>query len=239
MKTGKEQKFFTIILIFYWVGIFIATHIPVPSWTRQMSMGDKTMHFFAYMILAILLWLGRSFDKKANWKELRPWLLSAIVVVYGLVDELSQQFMNRSADMNDFAANILGLAVAMAIATVLSAYHIAMILITVCPLFAPGIIRLQLIPQDSIYEAAAYMMGFAIITAAWIKYLSSVFGLNLRKNNLLLIFFAPPAGTIIIVKFYAQLTNKPFGSTAIISAFVSIALTLFIWSLMSKKGTAI
>jgi len=236
MKTGKEQKFFTIILIFYWAGIFIATHIPVPGWARQMGTSDKTMHFFAYMILAILLWLGRSFAKKANWKELRPWLLSAIVAVYGLLDELSQQFMNRSTDMSDFAANMLGLAVAMAIATVLSAYHIIMILITVCPLFAPGIVRSQLIPQDSIYEAAAYMVGFAIITAAWIKYLSSVFGLNLRKNNLL--FFAPPAGTIIIVKFYAQLTNKPFGSTAIISAFASIVLTLFIRRLMSKKGTA-
>jgi hypothetical protein len=237
MKTGKEQKFFTIMLIFYWAGIFIATHIPVPGWTRQMGTSDKTMHFFAYMILAILLWLGRSFDKKANWKELRPWLLSAIVVVYGLLDELSQQFMNRSTDMSDFAANMLGLAVAMTIATVLSAYYIVMILITVCPLFAPGIVRSQLIPQDSIYEAAAYMVGFAIITAVWIKYLSSVFGLNLRKNNLL--FFALPAGTIIIVKFYAQLTDKPFGSTAIISAFVSIVLTLFIRHLMSKKGTAI
>jgi VanZ family protein len=237
MKTGKEQKFFTIILIFYWAGILIATHIPVPSWARQMDTSDKTMHFFAYMILAILLWLSRSFDKKANWKELRPWLLSIIVILYGLVDELSQHFMNRSTDISDFAANTLGLAVAMAIATVLSAYHIVMILITVCPLFAPGIIRSQLIPQNSIYEAAAYMMGFAIITAAWIKYLPSVFNLNVRKNNLL--FFAPPAVTIIIVKFYAQLTNKPFSSTAIISAFVSIALTLFIRRLMSKKGTAI
>jgi hypothetical protein len=239
MKTGKEQKFFTIILIFYWTGIFIATHISVPGWTRQMGTSDKTMHFSAYMILAILLWLSRSFTKKANWKELRPWLLSTIVVLYGLVDELSQQFMNRSTDISDFAANMLGLAIAMAIATVLSAYHIVMILVTVCPLFAPGIVRSQLIPQDSIYEAAVYVMGFAIITAAWIKYLPSVFNLNLRKNNSLLIFFAPPAGTIIIVKFYAQLTGKPFSSIAIISALVSIALTLFIWRLMSKKGTAI
>jgi hypothetical protein len=239
MKTGKDQKFFTIILIFYWVGIFIATHIPVPSWTGQMGMSDKTMHFFAYMVLAFLLGLSRSFDKKANWKELRPWLLSTIVVLYGLADELSQHFMNRSTDISDFVANILGLGVAMAIATVLSSYHIAMILVTVCLLFAPAIVRSQLIPQDSVYEAAAYMAGFAIITAAWIKYLSLVFGLNLRKNKLLPIFFAPPAGTIIIVKFYAQLTNKPFGSTAIIIAFVSIALTLFIWRLMIKKGTAI
>jgi hypothetical protein len=82
------------------------------------------------------------------------------------------------------------------------------------------------------------MAGFAGVTAAWIKYLSSVVGLNFRKNKLLPVFFAPPAGTVIIVKLYAQLTDKPLGTTAFLSAFVSIMLTLFIRRLMSKKGVA-
>jgi hypothetical protein len=239
MKTTRKQKTFTIILIFYWLGIFTATHIPIPGWTRRMGVSDKTMHFVAYMTLALLLWFGTSFEKKADWRKLRAWLLSAIVLFYGAADELLQHFMKRSADIKDFAANVLGLATAMAMVTVLPARHAVMILVTVCPIFLPAIVRSQLIPQNSIFEIAAYIGGFVIITAAWIKYLSSVFGLNFKNNKLLPVFFVPPAGTVIIVKFYASLTDKPFGITAILASFVSIMLTLLIGRLISKKIAAI
>ncbi len=240
MKTTREQNFFKFILIFYWPGIFIATHIPVlPNWTGKMGVSDKTMHFAAYMAVALLLWLGTSFEKKADWRKLRPWLLSAIVLLYGVADELSQHFMKRSTDIRDFAANVLGLAIAMAIVTVLLPHHAVMILITACPLLLPAIVKSQLITGGSIPEAAAYIAGFAGVTAAWMKYLSSVVGLNLRRNKLFPVFFAPSAGTVIIIKLYASLTDKPFGTTALLSAFVSIILTLFIGRLISKKETAI
>ncbi len=239
MKTDKEQKLFTIILIFYWLGILIATHISVPNWTRQMGMSDKTMHFAAYMILTLLLWLGTSFEIKADWKRLRPWLLSVIVLIYGAADELSQHFMNRSTDIKDFAANLAGMAAGMAIVSFLSAHHIIMIIITVCPLFAPSIVKAKLIAQGSILEIAAYAAGFVIITTAWKIYLSSIFRLNLRKNKLLPIFFAPPIGIVLIVKIYAQFTGKPFDMNAILSSLVSIILTLLFWCLISKNKAAI
>lgn len=239
MKTSKEQKFFIFTLIFYWLGIFAATHIPVPWWTRKMGVSDKTMHFVAYMILALLLWLATSFEKKADWKKLRPWLLSGIVLLYSAADELLQHFMKRSTDIKDLAANILGCAAAMGTVTFVPPRHAAMILATIFPLFLPAIVRSHLIVSGSILEAAVYIASFASITAAWIKYLSSAFGLNLRKNDLMPIFFAPPAGTVVIVKLYSSLTDKPFGTTAILSASIAIILTLFIGRLMSKKGAVI
>jgi VanZ family protein len=236
MKKSKEQKFFTIILIFYWVCIFISTHIPVPNWTRQMGVSDKTMHFAAYMTLTLMLWFGTSFEKKADWRKFLPWLLLIIVLLYGAADELSQQYLRgRSTDIIDFGANALGATAAMAIVTVLPARHAVMILLTTCPLFAPAIVKSHLITADSIYEAAAYMTGMAIITASWIKYLSSIFNLNLGKIKCLLMLFAPPAATVVLIKLYASLTDKPFGITAILVAFASIILTLFIWRLISKK----
>ena len=239
MKANREQKFFTFILIFYWLGIFAATHIPIPIWTREMGVSDKTMHFVAYMTLAFLLWFSTSFEKKADWKKLRPWLLSAIVLLYGLVDELSQYFTRRSADPRDFAANALGIAIAMAMVTVIPACHSAMILITVCPFFLPALVRSQLIPQGSILEVGVYLAGFACVTIAWIKYLSSVVGLNFRQFKYLPVFFAPPAGTVITLILYAKLTDKPLGTTALLSAFISIILTLFIRHLTVRKETAI
>ena len=239
MKTSKEQTFFTFILIFYWLGIFVTTHIPIPGWAGEMGVSDKTMHFVAYMTLALLLWFSTSFEKKADWKKLRPWLLSAIVLLYGLVDELLQHFTRRSVDPRDFAANALGIAIAMAIVTVIPACHAAMILITVCPFFLPALVKSQLIPQGSILEVGAYLAGFACITIAWIEYLSLVVGLNFRQFKYLPVFFAPPAGTVIILIIYAKLTDKPFGTTAFLSIFVSIILTLFIRLLTAKKKTAI
>jgi len=239
MKMTREKKFFIAVLIFYWLGIFIATHIPIPGWTGKMGVSDKTMHFVAYMTLALLLWLGTSFEQKADWKKLRAWLLSAIVLLYGVADELLQHFTKRSVDIRDFAANVLGIAVAMAIVTVLPARHAAMILVTICPLFLPAIVKSQLITGGSILEVAAYIAGFAGVTAIWIKYLSSVVGLDFRKNNFLPVFFAPPAGTVIIIKLYASITDKPFGIMEIVTAFVSVILTLFIGRLISKKGTII
>lgn len=239
MKTTREQKFFITILIFYWLGIFAATHIPIPDWTGKMGVSDKTMHFVAYMMLALLLWFGTSFEKKADWKKLRPWLLSAVVLLYGLVDELLQHFMNRSVDPRDFAADALGLAAAMAIVTVMTSWHAVMILVTACPLFLPGIVRSQLIIQGSILEIGVYFAGFACITLAWIEHLSSVVGLNFRRLKYLPVFFAPPAGTVIILIIYTKLTDKPFGTTALLSTFISIILTLFIRLLVAGKKTTI
>ena len=239
MKATRAQIFFTFTLIFYWLGIFAATHIPIPGWVREMGVSDKTMHFVAYMILALLLWFGTSFEKKADWKKLRPWLLSAIILLYGLVDELLQHFMKRSMDPKDFAANMLGLAVAMAMVTILPACHTAMILVTVCPFFLPALVRSQLIPEGSILEVGAYLAGFACVTVAWIEYLSSVVGLNFRQFKYLPVFFAPSAGTVITLILYAKLTDKPFGTTALLSTFISIILTVFIRFLTTGKKTAI
>jgi hypothetical protein len=204
-----------------------------------MGVSDKTMHFVAYMTLALLSWFSISFEKKADWKKLRPWLLSAIILFYGFVDELSQHFTRRSVDPRDFAANALGIVIAMAMVTIIPACHATMILVTVCPFFLPALVKSQLIPQGSILEVGAYLAGFACVTVAWIKYLSSIVGLNFKRLRYLPIFFAPPAGTVIILIIYAKLSDKPFDTTAFLSAFISIMLTLFIWFFTAEKKTTI
>ncbi|MBU1259564.1 MAG: VanZ family protein [Planctomycetes bacterium] len=240
MNLSKERKFFTIVLIFYWVGIFFATHIPVPGWTRKMGVSDKTMHFAAYLVLMLLLWLSVSFEKKADWKKIRPWLLMGIVAVYGLFDEVSQYFIEgRSADLYDLLGNFLGAAIAMILVTIMAGRHTAMIPFVICPMFLPGLVRSKLIAQSSIIETAVYAAAFAIITIAWAQYLSSVHKLNLKQLKHIPAFFAGLAGTIAIVKIYAVFTNKPMGKTAILSAFAAIILTLIIWSLAREKRTTV
>lgn len=237
MKSNKEQKFFTFLLVFYWLGIFVATHIPIPGWTRKMGVSDKIMHFVAYLILTSLLWFSTSFKQKANWKKLYPWLVSIAILLYGAVDELLQHFVKRSIDAADFAANAFGLATAMLIITFLPSRHAVMILVTICPFFIPAIVRSHLISPNSLLEGFAYLAGFAIVTAAWHKYLSSVCNLNLRQAKYIPLFFAGPAGTVGILKIYAILTNKPFGIKAVLIALGSIILILFFSRLATAEKT--
>lgn len=235
----KEQKFFTLITLFYWVAIFIATHIPVPKWVGQMGVSDKTMHFFAYMVLAILLRLGTNFKRRLNWKKSGPWILLMIIIFYGAADEITQQYFNRSTDFADFSADLLGLAIALIISSILSSYHLAMILVIICPIFAPAIVRSNLIAQGSMLEIISYIAGFAFVTACWVKYLSFEFDLNLQKTSHLPMFFLPPAATALIVKIYALSTGKPFNSSAVLFSFTSIIVTIIFWRILSKKKAAI
>jgi hypothetical protein len=240
MKRTKEQKLFTIILVFYWVGIFVATHIPMPEWTGKMGVSDKTMHFSAFMILTILLWLSTSFEKKADWKKIRPWLIMAIILIYAASDELLQNFVKgRSADIYDAAFDSLGAATALALLTILVPHHAAMILFIICPIFLPALVMSQLIPPNSMLEYLAYLVCFAIVTIAWIIYFSSVYNLNLRRPKHIPIFFAGPAGTVAIVKIYTALTDKPMPEHAILISFAVIILTLLIWHSITHKRAAI
>lgn len=229
MKLTKEKKIFTAILIFYWLCLLIATHIPVPMWVRKMGVSDKTMHFAAYMVLTILLWLASSFDLKANWRKLRPWLIWTIALLYAVVDEIMQHFIvGRSMDLLDMISDMLGVAAGMLTVTFISGYHSAMILVIVSPIFLPAIVRSRLIKESSILEGLIYLAGFVSITAAWAIYLTLISKLDLRKIKTIPLFFICPAVSVVIVKFYAMFTNKPFEIENIFIAFVSIIATLLI-----------
>lgn len=239
MKLSKERKFFTFLLVFYWVGIFFATHIPVPDWTRKMGVSDKSMHFVAYLVLMLLLWLSANFEKKADWGKILTWLLMGIVAVYAIFDEGSQYFIEgRSADLYDLLTNLLGAGVAMVLVTILAGHHTAMIPFVVCPIFLPALVSSKLITQGSIIEAAIYGVVFAIITIAWIQYISSAYKFNLKQPRYAPIFFSGPAAIFAIVKIYAVFTNRAMEKTVILSTFAAIILTVFIWYLAAKQRTA-
>jgi VanZ family protein len=240
VKRTREQKFFTFILVFYWVGLFAATHIQIPNWTRNMGVSDKTMHFAAFTILTLLLWLSTSFGEKADWTKIRPWLITGIILIYGIFDELSQYFVKgRSVDPYDLASNFSGAAIIMVLVTFLASSRATMILFIICPIFLPALVRSHLIPPNSILENSAYLACFAIVTIAWIIYFSSVHNLNLRRPKHIPIFFAGPAGTVAIVKIYTALTDKPMPEHAILISFAAIILTLLIWHSITYKRAAI
>ncbi|MFA6186648.1 MAG: VanZ family protein [Phycisphaerae bacterium] len=212
---SREQKLFGVMLAIYWVGIFVATHIPVPRWAGNMGMSDKTMHFSAYMLFGFLLWFAVSFDQKADWRQFRPWLILAIVLLYGAADEFLQRFVaGRSADIIDFAADIGGIAAAMLTVTFLAGRRAIIVPVMVCSVLIPGLVRSGLIAQGTIFEFAVYFVCFAAV--------SLVFGLTLKNEFVGLL---ATAADIAFLKIYAAITDKVMGQTAILSALIATAIT--------------
>ncbi len=96
-------------LIVYWIILFTATSIPAQS-VPSFGVGDKFNHFFAYFILAILLYLTLSFQEKSIFTQRNAALLTiAIILLYGVLDELHQMLIpGRSAEFLDWAADAIG-----------------------------------------------------------------------------------------------------------------------------------
>ena len=91
----------------YLLVLFAATHIPFESHGGP-SYADKVVHYAAYAALTVLVLLG--------WQltigVLQPkhyfavWLVGTL---YAAMDEVTQIPVGRTADMNDWAADVLGI----------------------------------------------------------------------------------------------------------------------------------
>jgi hypothetical protein len=196
--------------------IFAATHIPVPDWARGMGVSDKTMHFTAYAMLGFLMWFCMGYGNKADWRKLLPWVVFAVAACYGIADELLQKFISgRSADMQDFAADLIGIATAMLTVSVLPGRLAVVVPIMLCPVFVPGLVRAGLLAGGTIFEFGGYFICFAAITFLLAMFL---------KNRIAVLLFA--AADLVLLKVYAIITNKPMGAEAMLSAFAALMIVI-------------
>jgi len=95
------------LALFYFVVLCVATHIPQPQ-VETISFSDKWVHFAGYAVLTVLVLAGweltiGALDPKHYFAV---WLAGT---VYGAIDEITQIPVNRSCDMNDWIADVLGI----------------------------------------------------------------------------------------------------------------------------------
>ena len=105
-----------IVLVVYWVGIFILTHMPgqhITFFTARLTFFDKILHFIAYFILSLLLWTVLNPARKVDWKKARVWWILVVIVLYGVFDEWLQAYTQRSCSFYDFLADVAGAAAAL------------------------------------------------------------------------------------------------------------------------------
>lgn len=110
----KKRKglFVYFPLAVYWLALFIATSIPT-TYIPSVGVGDKFSHFFAYLLLSVLIYLTFSLQNKFDLLNKFPGRLTILIAsVYGIFDELHQMLIpGRSAEVLDWVADFLGILV--------------------------------------------------------------------------------------------------------------------------------
>lgn len=102
------------LFIMYLVTLTTATHIPKPpDIVRGVLVFDKLVHGTAYAILIGLGWLawppppGRRLTRAAVWL--------GVGSVYAAADEILQPLTGRDAELGDWAADVIGIVVALGV----------------------------------------------------------------------------------------------------------------------------
>ena len=113
-RASRATILVTLLLCFYWGALFYSTHTPLPVRALPGN-SDKVIHCSAYAILAMLLLSLRAIRGPFQWTSiLGRWLFLAF---YGAFDELTQAFVKRTPDLEDWFADLFGAAIGLAIVT--------------------------------------------------------------------------------------------------------------------------
>lgn len=109
-KLNISKRNRLIILVGYWIGGFLVTHVPMPGTGEVLIPNlDKVVHFFLYLFLSLLMafWLGT--EKSAGATV--AWTLG-IGLAYAVLDEGAQTLIpSRHASVGDWIADSLGVIV--------------------------------------------------------------------------------------------------------------------------------
>ena len=105
----RNLVFWRIAFLAYAAALTVGTHWPRLELPREVPNSDKIVHVAAFCGLTILLWQSR-------WiASLRG--LAIIAPIWAIIDEITQAIpgLHRTVSAYDAAANLLGIAIALAI----------------------------------------------------------------------------------------------------------------------------
>jgi VanZ family protein len=108
LAPSKWRRLIGFVLTAYWAALLVGTHWPhLPAIGPENT--DKVLHVTAYCGLAALLTLYVLACRKMNWRRLVFVVL--VLAVAGGLDELTQPPFHRTADWNDWFADLVGIGI--------------------------------------------------------------------------------------------------------------------------------
>jgi VanZ family protein len=97
-----------LLLAAYWLLLVTATHIPKVPEPLEFRTSDKVQHLVAYATLAVLAAVTWSLAWPFGWRQ--ALVLLALIAAHGVLDEVTQPIVGRTADVLDWFADVTGAA---------------------------------------------------------------------------------------------------------------------------------
>lgn len=111
--SARWAHFYRRLLPAYWIFLFCSTHFPRLQLPGPDS-SDKIAHATAFGILAFLIW--RAFQTVyPRLSAAFVWKVLGVVAVYGALDEITQGFVGRSTDPEDWLCDMTGVAIVLGV----------------------------------------------------------------------------------------------------------------------------
>lgn len=102
-----------LLLAVIWISLVILTHIPVPQTVQGLGVSDKLIHLVGYFPLGLLLPVCRV-PGCESWSR-----CLVVIAIYGILDELFQIPVGRTASAFDWIADVLGILLGLAVSRML------------------------------------------------------------------------------------------------------------------------
>ncbi len=102
-----RQTHRTIIWLASLGAAFIATHLPPRAMPSHLPLRDTILHVLGYCALGLAtIWRLENRPVALASRRWLGWL--AFLIIYVIVDELSQPLVGRSSELGDWLANVCG-----------------------------------------------------------------------------------------------------------------------------------
>ena len=237
MPLSRRHKYILTCLLVYWPGLFILTHIPVPDIARQSGMSDKIMHMLAYLVLVSFLWHTISPHCRVNWKKAKVWLILALMVWYGAIDEYLQSRIGRSADVADFLADLGGTLLGLVMLTVLPFWPGALTISGILIFSITNLSEIAVLYPHMHVNVAFGFFAYAVFTLIWIQNISLYFQLNMRSLKWFFFVVSVPMCLLLVVKLSSPLFGQQVWAVDYLTAATAIgAATITSWMITIRGG---
>jgi len=229
MAVTRRRKLAIISLAIYWPTLFVFAHIPIPEEVQRAGISDKALHFLAYAILVFLLWIALHPERKVRWRKATVWWVLLTVGAYGIIDELLQDYVGRSCEMADLAADLAGAFTGCVILTFFTFWPAAVIIVAAIIFGLTNIARERLADVVPVANAMFHLFSYAVFTLIWIRYMAPPQvrlsdSLRALKPNRkwLITALAAPIALLVVVKGYSMAQGRDFPIQDVILSVVGI-----------------
>jgi len=112
--TWTSPRFVGALWIAYWALLAVLTHWPAPEGFRwPIKGGDRIVHVLIFFSLTLLGGRAIHLRGKLNARTVVAW--GCVYSIYAVLDEATQPWFRRTASVNDWLADLLGVLLASSI----------------------------------------------------------------------------------------------------------------------------